>query len=89
MRWKNIWNTPRAKIEKDKSRENLRHRVAEAFLHAPTENELREKLRVSHIDLYLRRNDTDALPELRLLTTKINAYSRLTIGKRIFDKRPE
>jgi len=46
------------KIEKDKSRENLRRRVAAAFLDAPTENELREKLRESHIDLYLRRNDT-------------------------------
>lgn len=46
------------KIEKDKSRENLRHRVAEAFLDAPTERDLREKLRESHIDLYLRRNDT-------------------------------
>lgn len=47
-----------AKIEKDNIRERLRHRVAEAFLDAPAENELREKLRTFHIDLYLRRNDT-------------------------------
>lgn len=47
-----------AKIEKDKVRERLRHRVAEVFLDAPTESRLRENLRASHIDLYLRRNDT-------------------------------
>lgn len=47
-----------AKIEKDKIREQLRHRVAEAFLDAPTESRLRENLRDFHIDLYLRRNDT-------------------------------
>lgn len=46
------------KIEKDKIREQLRHRVSEAFLDAPTESRLRENLRASHIDLYLRRNDT-------------------------------
>lgn len=46
------------KIEKDKTRERLRHRVAEAFLDAPTESRVRENLRASHIDLYLRRNDT-------------------------------
>jgi len=46
------------KIEKDNIREHLRHRVAEAFLDAPTEKQLRQNLRASHIDLYLRRNDT-------------------------------
>lgn len=46
------------KIEKDKSREHLRHRIEEAFLDEPAENELRERLRIFHIDLYLRRNDT-------------------------------
>jgi hypothetical protein len=47
-----------AKIEKNKNKEHLRHRVAEAFLDAPTEKQLRENLRTFHVDLYLRRNDT-------------------------------
>jgi hypothetical protein len=47
-----------AKIEKNKIREQLRHRVAEAFLDESTERRLIENLRASHIDLYLRRNDT-------------------------------
>lgn len=46
------------KITKDNSREHTRHRVAEAMLDAPTENDLRERLKAYHIDLYLRRNDT-------------------------------
>lgn len=46
------------KITKDKNRERTRHRVAEAFLDAPTENTLRERLRSYHIDLFIRRNDT-------------------------------
>ena len=46
------------KIIKDNSREHTRHRVAEAFLDAPTENTLRERLRAYHIDLFIRRNDT-------------------------------
>ena len=46
------------KIEKEKSREHTRHRVAEASIDAPTEKELREKLQSVHIDLFLRRNDT-------------------------------
>lgn len=36
-----------AKIEKNKIREQLRHRVAKAFLDAPTESRLRENLRAS------------------------------------------
>lgn len=44
------------KIASDSSREHTRHRLAEAFLDAGTEDELREKLRAYHIDLYLRRN---------------------------------
>ena len=46
------------KITKESSREHTRHRVAEAFLDAPTENVLRERLRAYHIDLFIRRNDT-------------------------------
>lgn len=46
------------KITKENSREHTRHRVAEAFLEAPTENALRERLRDYHIDLFIRRNDT-------------------------------
>jgi hypothetical protein len=46
------------KITKENSREHTRHRVAEAFLDAPTENVLRERLRAYHIDLFIRRNDT-------------------------------
>ena len=46
------------KITKENSREHTRHRVAEAFLDAPTENALRERLRAYHIDLFIRRNDT-------------------------------
>ncbi len=46
------------KITKGNSREHTRHRVAEAFLDAPTENALRERLRAYHIDLFIRRNDT-------------------------------
>jgi hypothetical protein len=46
------------KIAKENSRERTRHRVAEAFLDAPTENALRERLRAYHIDLFIRRNDT-------------------------------
>lgn len=46
------------KISKEGSREHTRHRVAEAFLDAPTENTLRERLRAYHIDLFIRRNDT-------------------------------
>ena len=46
------------KIEKDNHREHTRHRVAEAFVEAPTENVLRERLKALHIDLHLRRNDT-------------------------------
>lgn len=46
------------KIAKDNSREHIRHRVAEAFLDAPTENILREQLRAYHIDLFIRRNYT-------------------------------
>ena len=46
------------KITKENSREHTRHRVSEAFLDAPTENDLRERLKAYHIDLYLRRNDT-------------------------------
>jgi len=45
------------KIAKDNSREHTRHRVVEAFLDAPTESELRERLRAYHIDLFIRRND--------------------------------
>lgn len=45
-------------ITKENSREHTRHRVAEAFLEAPTENALRERLRAYHIDLFIRRNDT-------------------------------
>lgn len=46
------------KITKENSREHIRHRVAEAFLDAPTENALRERLKAYHIDLFIRRNDT-------------------------------
>ncbi|MDD4413779.1 MAG: conjugal transfer protein MobB [Oscillospiraceae bacterium] len=46
------------KITKESSREHTRHRVREAFLDAPTENALRERLRAYHIDLFIRRNDT-------------------------------
>ena len=46
------------KITKENNREHTRHRVAEAFLDAPTENALRERLRAYHIDLFIRRNDT-------------------------------
>ena len=46
------------KITKENSREYTRYRVAEAFLDAPTENALRERLRAYHIDLFIRRNDT-------------------------------
>ncbi len=46
------------KITKENSREHTRHRVAEAFLDAPTENALCERLRAYHIDLFIRRNDT-------------------------------
>lgn len=46
------------KIAKESSREHTRHRVAEAFLDAPTENALREQLRAYHIDFFIRRNDT-------------------------------
>ena len=46
------------RIEKEGSREHTRHRVAEALLDAPTENDLRERLKAYHIDLFLRRNDT-------------------------------
>ena len=46
------------KITKENSREQTRHRVSEAFLDAPTENALRERLRAYHIDLFIRRNDT-------------------------------
>ena len=45
------------KIEKSGSREHTRHRVAEALLEAPTEGDLRERLRAYHIDLCLRRSD--------------------------------
>lgn len=46
------------RIEKEGRREHTRHRVAEALLDAPTENDLRERLKAYHIDLFLRRNDT-------------------------------
>ena len=46
------------KITKENSREHTRHRIAEAFLDAPTENALRERLRAYHIDLFIRRNNT-------------------------------
>lgn len=46
------------KITKENSREHTRHLVSEAFLDAPTENALRERLRAYHIDLFIRRNDT-------------------------------
>ena len=46
------------RIAKDNNRDHTRHRLAEAFLEAPTENALRERLKAYHIDLYLRRNDT-------------------------------
>lgn len=46
------------KITKESSREQTRHRVAEAFLEAPTENALRERLQAYHIDLFIRHNDT-------------------------------
>lgn len=46
------------RIEKEGSREHTRHRIAEALLDAPTENDLSERLKVYHIDLFLRRNDT-------------------------------
>lgn len=46
------------KITKKNSREHTRHRVSEAFLDAPTENALHERLRAYHIDLFIRRNDT-------------------------------
>lgn len=46
------------KIAQGNSREHTRHRVAEAMLDAPTEKELRERLKAYRIDLYLRRNDT-------------------------------
>lgn len=45
-------------IAQGNSREHTRHRVAEAMLDAPTEKELRERLKAYRIDLYLRRNDT-------------------------------
>lgn len=44
------------KIEKDKGRESLRRRVAQALSDAPTEDALRQRLRAGRIDLYLRRN---------------------------------
>jgi len=46
------------KITKEGGRDHTRHRVAEAILDAPTENDLRERLKAYHIDLHLRRNDT-------------------------------
>lgn len=46
------------KIEKDNVRDHIRHKVKVAMLDAPTENDLRERLRAYHIDLFLRRNDT-------------------------------
>lgn len=46
------------RISGDNSRDHTRHRVAEAMLEAPTENELRERLKAFHIDLFLRWNDT-------------------------------
>ena len=46
------------RIKKDGSRERTLHRVAEAFLDAPTEQDLRERLRSIHINLFLRRNGT-------------------------------
>lgn len=46
------------KIAKDNNRDHTRHRVAEAMLDAPSENELRERLKAYHIDIFLRRNDT-------------------------------
>ncbi len=46
------------KIEKDKIRDHTRHRVAEAMLDAPTERDLRERLKAYRIDLFLRRNDS-------------------------------
>jgi hypothetical protein len=46
------------KITKENIREHTRHRASEAFLDAPTENVLRERLRAYHIDLFIRRNDT-------------------------------
>ena len=46
------------KITRENSREHTRHRIVEAFLDAPTENALRERLRAYHIDLFIRRNDT-------------------------------
>ena len=49
------------KITKENSREHTRHRVAEAFLDAPTENALHERLRAYHIDLFIRRNDTERI----------------------------
>lgn len=46
------------KITKEGNREHTRHRITEAFLDAPTESALRERLRAYHIDLFIRRNDT-------------------------------
>ena len=46
------------KITEDKVREQVRSRVAEAFTNVPDEQTLRERLKNSHIDLYLRRNDS-------------------------------
>lgn len=46
------------RIDKDNNREHTRHRLAEAFLEAPAETDLRERLKAYHIDLFLRRNDT-------------------------------
>ena len=46
------------KITKENNREHTRHHVAEAFLDAPTESALRERLSAYHIDLFIRRNDT-------------------------------
>lgn len=46
------------KITRENSREHTRHRIVEAFLDAPTENALRERLQAYHIDLFIRRNDT-------------------------------
>jgi hypothetical protein len=44
------------KIAGDGSRDQVRRRVADAFASTPDWNELRERLRASYIDLYIRRN---------------------------------
>jgi hypothetical protein len=46
-----------AKIVGDGSREQACRRIAEAFAGAPDGNELRERLKAYHIDLYIRRNE--------------------------------